>query len=89
MDIAALFEKHDDKSYKDQPDGPDDLTAFTLLNRLVPGAHRMISGAEHDQIWLDVDLDELAKVASEDDIITLIRCGVWLDDEDECLCMFR
>lgn len=65
-----------------------DLCAFLLLHRLVPGTHDMVSAGEHDQIWLDVDVAALELVATEDDVLTLVRCGVMLDDETESLQMF-
>lgn len=58
-----------------------DLCAFLLLNKLAPGAHDIIQGAEHDEIWLDVDLDMLTANATEDDVLTLVRCGVRMSDE--------
>lgn len=57
-----------------------DLHAFILLNKLVPGQSDMVSAAEHDEIFLDVSLDDLAAVATEEDVIDLIRCGVRLDE---------
>lgn len=57
-----------------------DLHAFNLLDRLLPGTGDMVTSAEHDEIWLDIDTEELAKVATEEQIIELIRCGVRYDN---------
>lgn len=57
-----------------------DLHAFNLLDRLLPGKGDMVTAAEHDEIWLAVDPEDLAKVATEEQIIELIRCGVRYDD---------
>lgn len=66
-----------------------DLNAFLLLDKLVPGADRdLVSSASHDEIWLDVDCELLAEVAIEDDIHTLVCCGVRYDDDSESLAMF-
>jgi len=77
-----------------------DLCAMLLLDRLVPrepttspnGAHRyyrrILSSASHDQVYLDVEPGELAAVATEADIVTLIRCGVWYDDDLEAFGLF-
>lgn len=65
-----------------------DLCAFLLLDRLVPGTHDMVSSAEHDQIWLDVDVEKLAAVITPDDVATLQRCGVFLAVDVESLSMF-
>ncbi len=48
----------------------------------------MVACAAHDEIWLRTDLDDLARAATKDDIITLIRCGVRIDEEHESLAMF-
>ncbi len=63
-----------------------DLCAFVKLNELVEGMGDIVSAAEHDQIWLDVELEDLAKVATEKDIEFLCACGVFV--EDESLSMF-
>jgi hypothetical protein len=65
-----------------------DLCAFVKLNELVPGDDDIVSAAEHDEIWLAIDVEELAEVITEDDIIFLLRCGVMFDEGDDCLKMF-
>jgi hypothetical protein len=65
-----------------------DLHAFILLNQLQPKDCDMVSAAEHDQIFLDVDCDELAKVITLDQVHDLTRCGVWYDEGLDCLTMF-
>jgi hypothetical protein len=88
IDVAKVFEAHDDEFLKGPIDGRPDVRAFTLLDRLVPGTRDMVASAEHDRIWLDVDLEKLAAVATVDDIIVLIQCGVLYDDEEDSLYMF-
>lgn len=93
--MAHPFDRYDDEFLKfdripaerrlsERPD----LCAFLLLDRLVPGKSDMVSSAEHDEIWLDVDPKALVAVASEDDIVTLVRCGVRYDSDVESLAMF-
>lgn len=65
-----------------------DLHAFNLLDRLVPGSEDIVSGAEHDKIYLSIHLSELAKVITEEQITELVRCGVQIDRECWCLTMF-
>lgn len=65
-----------------------DLRAFNLLDKLVPGTGDIVNGAEHDKIWLSPTLEELAQVVTEEDVIALIECGVFLDDEVDSLSMF-
>jgi hypothetical protein len=66
-----------------------DLCAFMLLHELVPSDDDMVAAAEHDQIWLGVDAEAFAAVATEDIIRALSRCGVFWDSDNESLSMFR
>ena len=80
-ELQALFDKHDAEYLKfDQITTPlhrrSDICAFMKLHNLVPGRSHMIEGADHDVIYLDTSLEDLAEVATEDDVIYLIRCGV-------------
>lgn len=84
MDIEELEDLFKDNSgfFLENPDpGRSDLNAFVRLNNLVPGNSDIIAAAEHDTIYLDVSLEQLAEVASEDDVIYLIRHGVCLGGE--------
>ena len=65
-----------------------DLSAFLILDRLVPSGGDIVAAAEHDQIWLDPSLEDLAAVITEDDIELLAACGVWIDDRTDSLSMF-
>lgn len=65
-----------------------DLCAFLMLDRLVPGKTDMVSCAEHDEIWLSVEPESLAKVATKEQIIDLVRCGLRYSEDTETLCMF-
>ena len=85
--LRVLFEKFKETEYlkydeihgKDDPTRSD-LKAFIKLNELVPGKQNIIMSAEHDKIWLGVELEDLAKVASEADVLYLVRCGVGVDE---------
>ena len=65
-----------------------DLHAFNLLDKLMPATRDIVCCAEHDEIWLDVEPEELSKVATEEQIIELIRCGVRYDIGTDSLAMF-
>ena len=67
-----------------------DVCAFLFLDKLVPPVEGidMVSGSKHDEIWLDVNCDKLSMVATEEDIVTLVRCGVRYDSEYHSLAMF-
>jgi len=66
-----------------------DIHAFMLLDKLVPGDREIVSDAQHDQISLETDLDKLAAAATEDQIVELMRCGVFLESEYDTLAMFK
>lgn len=93
-ELAELFEKHNDEYIKferveNKRHSRPDLHAFLLLDELCPSENDsdMVAAAEHDEIYLDVDVEDLAVVVSEDQVIELTRCGVRYSDEYG-LCMF-
>src|ERR1035438_5389586 len=99
-ELAELFEKYEDEFIVFQNIPADrrlsnrrDLNAFLLLDKLVPStrsdAHfdNMISAAEHDEIFLDASPKELASVATEDQIVDLIRSGLRYDHSTDSLAM--
>ncbi len=65
-----------------------DFHAFLLLDELVPDprGRDMVSGAEHDQIWLQPEPEDLLEAATLQQLIDLHRCGVRCDEYG--LCMF-
>lgn len=89
-EIQALFDKHGDKEYLefdripvgDRRHPRPDLCAFLYLHERFGGTGDAISGAEHDEIYLDWDDAEL----TDDDVIYLSRCGVRCGEYG--LCMF-
>lgn len=91
MKLAARFEQFADdfSRFEDIPQPRSrrpDLHAFLLLDELLPGTRDMVCAAEHDEIFLDVDLKALALVVTDEQIHELVRCGVRF--ESEGLCMF-
>lgn len=63
-----------------------DLHAFLLLDELFPGTSDLVAAAGHDEIWLDVDDDQIETLTDEQ-ILELSWCGV-RHDWDGGLCMF-
>ena len=94
IDAKALFEDLEDDDFIkfehiESPLHPrPDICAFLLLHALCPGHLDIVSGADHDIIWLETDIDELNNAASKEDIVTLLRCGVHFSSEYDCLAMF-
>ncbi len=48
----------------------------------------IIGAAEHDQVWLSINVDWLASVATIDDINYLVDCGIHYDADYDSLYMF-
>ncbi len=65
-----------------------DINAFLLLDRLMPSDGDIIAAAEHDIIYLDANINKLAEIATEENIVELIRCGVMYDNETDSLMMY-
>ena len=84
--LETTFEKYaDDYSQFEKIEKPlhrkRDIAAFLLLDELVPNEdYPIICGATHDVVWLDTNIEKLAEVATEEDILYLSRCGVRLGE---------
>ena len=94
-ELKALFDKHEDEAQRfERITAPrsrcQDIHAFLLLDELCPSSKGldMVSAAEHDIIYLRPELKKLAKVVTEDQVIELVRCGVFVDSDTDSLSMF-
>lgn len=92
-DFERLMEKHGDKYGKFSEIGVrrsnrSDLHAFLLLDSLVPGTDDVVGASEHDIFYLGFDVAEVAKAINEDQIIELVRCGVFIESQYRSLAMF-
>lgn len=93
MTLEEMFNQHDGEYLKfdrveNKRSQRPDLHAFLLLDELVPGKHDMISAAEHDEFFIDIEVSDLEKVINDAQVIELIRCGVMYDSGNDCLHMF-
>jgi hypothetical protein len=93
VDLEKVFSENEDKFLEfdectEKPSGRADICAFIILDRLIPGTCDMVCSAEHDEIWLVTDPDEIAEVATEADVINLIRCGVRYDGDTGSFAMY-
>lgn len=91
--LRKLFEANDDdylafERVTNKRSQRPDLHAFLLLDALVPGNMDIIGGAEHDEFFLDVNVEELAKVITPDQVLALVRCGVRWDSDTDGLAMY-
>ncbi len=87
-ELETTFERHADAGEYiqferiEKPRHPrPDICAFLMLHDLLPGTRDMVSAAEHDEIWLDIDLEALAAVVTDSIVRDLVRCGVHLSDD--------
>lgn len=93
-EMIELFEKHSDEEYiefkrvANKRSNRPDLHAFLLLDQLVPGKRDIVCCAGHDEFWLEVQPEDLAKVITEEQIIELLRCGVGYSEDTESFHMF-
>ena len=90
--IEERFEKREGEHLKfdrveNKKSNRSDLHAFVLLDELFPGKEKIISGAGSDQIWLSIEDKEIEKL-TDDQIVELLRCGVYYDKGEELLAMF-
>lgn len=65
-----------------------DIHAFLILDELQPGNKDLISATGHDIIFLDVNVEKLNIVITDEQILELVRSGVMYDREYDCLAMF-
>ena len=96
MKLSDMFEKfeHMRLRFEDIENPPStyrDTSAFLYLEKLLGSGNGscMVSTVAYDQLWLNVNCDALEKVATEDDILYLLRCGVFFDRMCDCLMMFK
>lgn len=68
-----------------------DLVAFMLLDSLVPeeqAGRKIIIGHNHDEVFLGINCEALAKVITDAQVKDLLRCGITYDTSHACLAMF-
>ncbi len=93
-DLRDLFVKHDAEYLQfDRVENPmhrcRDLCILLMLDKLVAyEGTKFIADADHEIIYLGVSLEQVAAVATEEDIITLVRCGLMIDTDQDCFSMF-
>jgi hypothetical protein len=93
--LSATFDKYEDEyiqfqNVANKRSRRPDMHAFIVLDELLPGDGKgdLISAAEHDQFFLDIEPEALARVATEEIILDLVRCGVSFDKENASLFLF-
>ena len=93
LNLPSIFKTYDNEylkfyNVKEKFSQRSDLHAFILLDKLIPSKMDMISGSMYDKFFIDVCPSELAEVATEEQIVDLIRCGILYDENDDCFSFF-
>lgn len=92
-EVEALWESVNDEFIKferipenERPFTSPDLCAFALLDKRFPSEDNfdMVSGAEHDEIWLRIEAEQIEQL-TRDEVIYLTRCGVRYDEDSLAL----
>ena len=93
MKFSEVYRKYSEDEYlefdrvKNKASLRPDVNAFVVLDNLFPSDGDLVSCAEHDEIWLNVEPNEL-DILSLEQMLDLIRCGVRYDPETDSLTMF-
>ena len=92
--LKDLFDRHADAEHlhwervTNRRSQRPDLHAFLLLDALQPGDGDIVSGAEHDTFYMHTNIEKLADVITEDQVVELLRCGILLDPLGDFLYSF-
>jgi hypothetical protein len=98
-ELENFFEIHNDQflktdNIKKRMSPRPDLCAFLILDELqfrsnfVKSYGDIVTHAEHEIIYLGVNLENILSVITEADILDLIRCGVCFNSDESCFTMF-
>ncbi len=84
--LCQTFDKHCGEYLQfhkitDKKSKRPDLHSFLLLDSLIPSDQDIVSAANHDEIYLSIDLEALAQVINEEQVIELIRCGLRINED--------
>jgi len=95
MNIYKAFERHNEEflKFEDIPNKRSkyrDVHAFLLIEKILPDDDepKIVSSSGSSEIWLSVDVHELSKLVSEEDVLELVRCGIRYDSNKHSLSMF-
>jgi hypothetical protein len=97
INVAKTFDKHFPEYLKFEnidpalcPSRRPDLCAFIRLDKMFPAEHYedIICGTNHDEIFLNVSVDSFKNVATDEDVLYLVRCGVRFVRDDDRFAIF-
>lgn len=92
MNISEFFSNNGDeflKSYKD-PEIKDIIHDLFVFNKLAPFVERgdLICASSRDEIFFNVDPEQVFTSLTSYELIKLIRCGLRYSEDQECFVMF-
>lgn len=88
-DEALKFDRVENKRH-----ARPDIHAMLLMDEVYPGTRDMVSAAEHDQIWFNIEGEsdpetyETHWKFSEAQLVELLRCGIYFDSDTESFYSF-
>jgi hypothetical protein len=92
LDLDEIFERHSDEyiefdRVENKRHPAPDIHVFLKLYEMCPPEtpRDIVCGASNDEIYLDTDTEKFAEIATEADVIELIRCGVRYGDGGFCM----
>lgn len=92
MNITKFFEANEDYYLKtdDDPLVKDQIHDLYIFNALAKFVKRgdLIVAASHEEIFLNVDPQDVYTELTSYELIRLIRCGLRYSEDQECFCMF-
>lgn len=93
INIKDTIEKYNDdhckfEKVKNKLNNRPDLHAFLLLDKLLPENKNMISAVSYDIIYLNIDIKELSKKITEEQVHELVCCGIMYESSYDCLSKF-
>ena len=85
-EVEKLFSKHSEDDFLAFDKIPvanrrhprKDICAMIYMHERCGGDHKMLTHAEHDQVWFDPEMDNIT--VTDDDALYLTRCGVMFDN---------
>ena len=89
LNLPEVFKKHEShylhfEEIKDPKTKRSDLQAFLILDSISSCQGNIVAGMDTYSIYLNVEVEDLEKNATEEQIIDLIRCGVCYEEKHDC-----
>lgn len=92
LTINDIYKHHEEYLKFDRVENPlhprPDICALLMLDKIMPkSSGNIISDAFHEEVFLAVDVDTFLIIATEEEVIDLIRCGITYNAHYNKLCL--